>query len=240
MGTAIIAVISRLAPQSGGLRSSLLANQIKLHTFTTSREKPEAPGLYTTATLDKAPSVQKSTNGHPPPSAEPSESADSAVSTQTPNLPRAHEASPSTSGDLKDSARRLDTIDAVSAFADQLFNAEPTFEPSQTVNQQGLDQQDYRLDDGTAITTWSGQDDGSGSGPLRAQEAQLPNGEVVDRWFHDNGAVQQVMHTYDANHSISVYYYENGQTEAMRIIQNGREIFMRYDRDGRLIEKTIN
>lgn len=142
-------------------------------------------------------------------------------------------------GDLKDSARRVDTIESVTNFADQLFST-PGTDSFWTTNEQGMDQQDYHLIDGTAVTAWFSQDE-RGTGMVRAQEAQLPNGEVIDRWFHDNGAVQQIQHQYDESNSVAVYYYENGtDVEAMRIIQSGREIFTRYDRAGRLIEKTIN
>jgi antitoxin component YwqK of YwqJK toxin-antitoxin module len=140
-------------------------------------------------------------------------------------------------GDLKSSQTRLNAIDDISAAADELF-APTGADPSWSVNQQGMDQIDYQSPDGnTAITKWfsSGED---GSSAVQAEEAQLPNGELIDRWYNDNGGAQQVMHQYDKNNSYSVYYYDTGEIEATRVIKDGNEIFTKYDRDGRQIQRT--
>jgi hypothetical protein len=140
--------------------------------------------------------------------------------------------------DLKSSATRLNMIDQVSNFADDLFTA-PGQGESWSLNQQDMDQQDYRSKDGSAaITKWYGSENGDASSGVRAEEAQLENGQLVDRWYNENGSVQQVMHQYDKANSYSVYYYDNGNIEATRAIVNGAEIFIKYDRDGRQIQKT--
>jgi hypothetical protein len=137
-------------------------------------------------------------------------------------------------GDLRSSQARLNAIDRISNFANDLFTAPPAAGEidSWSVNQQDMDQQDYRSNDAD-ITKWFGD-----GGTLRAEEAQLDDGEVVDRWYNDDGSVEQVMHQYDKNNSYSVYRYPSGEIEATRIVRDGNEIFTRYDRDGRQIQRT--
>jgi hypothetical protein len=138
---------------------------------------------------------------------------------------------------LRDSSSRLDAIDALSNFSDLLFRT-PGGPESWSINQQDLDQVDYRSVDGaTQFTKWhGGAGNNSGGGRPRAEEAQLANGDVIDRWFHPNGQVRLIEGKYADGRSVSVYYYENGAVEATRSSRGDREIFRKYDRDGREIQ----
>ena len=150
--------------------------------------------------------------------------------------------------DIKDSARRLAAIDRINQDADTYFNL-PGSPGAWSVNQQDQNQVDYQV--GTAaVTKWYGEassENGSGvpgasgapEGQLRAEEVQLAGGQVIDRWYHSNGAVQQVMHRYNEDRSYSVYYYDSGEVEATRNVQGSKEIFTKFDRSGRVIQKTI-
>lgn len=219
------------------------------------------PNLYNTAAVEGAPVI--------PPAAATSSPTNSASTTASPQKPAGKPGVPPASialnppkdaldesnftnpivgdttveltpqGDLRDSPDRLRMMENTASAADDIFAAPPAEEGDWTVNQQGLDQQDYTSADGNAdITKWYADGDGGGGQSVQAEEAQLANGEVVDRWYNDNGTVQQVSHQYDANNSYSVYYYDNGQPEAERVIKNGNEIFTKYDRDGHQIQRA--
>lgn len=139
-------------------------------------------------------------------------------------------------GDLKNSQLRLNAIEELARGADDLFSTPAVEDSSWTVNQQGLDQQDYRTANAD-VTAWLGQDE-SGNGIVRAQEAVMTDGTVVDRWFNDSGGIEQVMRQYDQKNSYSAYYYPSGEIEATRVVKDGAEIFIRYDRDGREIQRS--
>ena len=140
---------------------------------------------------------------------------------------------------LRDSISRMNAIDSLSNYSDSLFQTSGRPE-SWSVNQENLDQIDYRSGDGsTEITKWFG-DGESATAHLRAEEAQLANGEKIDRWYHPNGTVKQIERRYPDGRSISVYYYDNGSVEATRSARGEHEIFTKYDRDGRQIQRTVD
>ncbi len=137
-------------------------------------------------------------------------------------------------GDLRDSQERLSAIDNLELKADRLFDLPelPDGFGQWSVNPQNMDQLDYQTPEGS-ITAWYSPD-----GVARAQEAQLANGQLVDRWYNTDGQVEQIMHQIDPQNSYSVYYYASGEVEATRIVRGGTEIFTRYSRDGRQLERT--
>ena len=202
---------------------------------TTPATTPQEPAA--TKKADPTKSSVPPTNGVPP-RASAGASTEVASDTQTSSPTDATQMPLNPDDDLKSSANRLNMIDQVSNDADQLFSVAGQDE-SWSVNQQSMDQQDYRSADGTAeITKWFGTDDGSSSNVIQAEEAHLENGELIDRWYNENGTVQQVMHQYNKDNSYSVYRYDTGEIEATRTIVNGNEIFIRFDREGRQIQKT--
>jgi hypothetical protein len=138
---------------------------------------------------------------------------------------------------LRDSTSRLKAINSLLNFSDLLFQT-PGGAVSWSINQQDLDQADYISADGaTEFTKWhGGGENNSGLGRLLAEEAQLSNGDVIDRWYHPNGQVRVIERRYADGRSVSVYYYENGAVEATGSARGDREIFKKYDRDGREIQ----
>jgi hypothetical protein len=196
-------------------------------TVSATRTYPTAsPAPTATASPPGSPSAAAAADAVASPTTSASDSAGTPVNTTN------------SQGDLRSSQARLDAIDSISQNADRLFatQALPEDFGSWSTNPQGLDQRDYQTPDG-AITAWSAQDE-SGGNRVRAQEAQLNNGELVDRWFNDQGQVEQVMHQYNRDNSYSVYYYPTGEVQATRVVRNGAEIFTKYDRDGRQAERT--
>lgn len=153
-----------------------------------------------------------------------------------PTTPSAPVDTTNTEDDLRSSQDRLNAIEDLTQNTDRLFATDAIADGSWSVNPQNMDQLDYQTPDGN-ITAWFSQDE-NGNAVVRAQEAQLANGELVDRWFGENGNVEQIMHQYDRGHSYSVYYYATGEVEATRVVRDGNEIFTRYDRDGRQIQRT--
>jgi hypothetical protein len=168
-----------------------------------------------------------------PPQETPAAASDLVPAPSTPSAPID---TTNTEDDLRSSQDRLNAIEDLAQNTDRLFSTEAVAEGSWSVNPQNMDQLDYQTPDGN-ITAWFSQDE-NGNAVIRAQEAQLANGELVDRWFGENGNVEQIMHQYDRGNSYSVYYYATGEIEATRVVRDGNEIFTRYDRDGRQIQRT--